>query len=132
MGGDGRRVQDIDYYGFPLARLTQTSVITTLHGRLDLPVLQAVFAEFPEVPLVSISDAQRRPLRHVTWLSTIYNGIDLRHFAIARAVGMPLRIAAKLDPVDEDYFTEKIQPCSGIRLLSLWGRLANDRRKSFW
>ena len=132
MGGDGRRVQNIDYFGFPLARLSQTSVITTLHGRLDLPVLQAVFAEFPEVPLVSISDAQRRPLRHVTWLSTIYNGIDLRHFAIARAVGMPLRIAAKLDPVDEDYFTEKIQPCSGIRLLSLWGRLANDRRKSFW
>ena len=132
MGGDGRRVQNIDYFGFPLARLSQTSVITTLHGRLDLPVLQAVFAEFPEVPLVSISEAQRRPLRHVTWLSTIYNGIDLRHFAIARAVGMPLRIAAKLDPVDEDYFTEKIQPCSGIRLLSLWGRLANDRRKSFW
>jgi len=132
VGGDGRRVQNIDYFGFPLARLSQTSVITTLHGRLDLPVLQAVFAEFPEVPLVSISDAQRRPLRHVTWLSTIYNGIDLRHFAIARAVGMPLRIAAKLDPVDEDYFTEKIQPCSGIRLLSLWGRLANDRRKSFW
>ena len=132
MGGDGRRVQNIDYFGFPLARLSQTSVITTLHGRLDLPVLQAVYAEFPEVPLVSISEAQRRPLRHVTWLSTIYNGIDLRHFAIARAVGMPLRIAAKLDPVDEDYFTEKIQPCSGIRLLSLWGRLANDRRKSFW
>ena len=83
MGGDGRRVQDIDYFGFRLARLSQTSVITTLHGRLDLPVLQAVFAEFPEVPLVSISDAQRRPLRHVTWLSTIYNGIGLRHFAIA-------------------------------------------------
>ena len=83
MGGDGRRVQDIDYYGFPLARLTQTSVITTLHGRLDRPELQDVYAEFPEVPLVSISEAQRRPLRHVTWLSTIYNGIGLRHFAIA-------------------------------------------------
>jgi len=124
--------QDIDYYGFPLARLTRTSVITTLHGRLNLPELQDVYAEFPEVPLVSISEAQRRPLRHVTWLSTIYNGIDLRHFAIARAVGMPLRIAAKSDPVDEEYFTEKIQPCSGIHLLSLWGRLANDRRKSFW
>ena len=132
MGGDGRRVQNIDYFGFPLARLSQTSVITTLHGRLDRPELQDVYAEFPEVPLVSISEAQRRPLRHATWLSTIYNGIDLRHFANARAVGMPLRIAAKIDPVDEDYFTEKIQPCSGIRLLSLWGRLANDRRKSFW
>ena len=132
MGGDGRRVQNIDYFGFPLARLSQTSVITTLHGRLDLPVLQAVFAEFPEVPLVSISEAQRRPLRHVTWLSTIYNGIDLRHFAIARAVGMPVRIVAKLDPVGEDYFTEKIQPCCGIHLLSLWERLANDRRMSFW
>jgi len=119
-------------FWLPTGTLVTESVITTLHGRLDLPALQDVYAEFPEVPLVSISEAQRRPLRHATWLSTIYNGIDLRHFAIARAVGMPLRIAAKLDPVDEDYFTEKIQPCSGIRLLSLWGRLANDRRKSFW
>jgi len=126
----------IDYFGFPLSRLTQTPVITTLHGRLDLPELQDVYAEFPEVPLVSISEAQRHPLPHATWLSTVYNGIDLRHFTfgehpgnylaflgrispekcadraieIARAVGMPLRIAAKVDPVDEEYFTEKIQP----------------------
>jgi hypothetical protein len=132
VGGDGRRVQDIDYFGFPLSRLTETSVITTLHGRLDLPELQDVYGEFPEVPLISISEAQRRSLRHATWLSTIYNGIDLRHFAIARAVGMPLRLAAKIGPVDEEYFTGKIQLRSGIHLLSLWERLAKRRRKRFW
>ena len=126
----------IDYFGFPLSRLTETPVITTLHGRLDLPELQDVYAEFPEVPLVSVSDAQRRPLPQASWLSTIYNGIDLRHFtlrerrgsylaflgrispekcadraiAIAHAVGIPLRIAAKIDPVDQEYFSEKIEP----------------------
>ena len=71
MGGNGRRVQDIHYFGFPLARLTQTPVIAMLRGRLDLPELQDVYAEFAEVPLVSISEAQRRPLRHATWVSII-------------------------------------------------------------
>src|ERR1700737_3795613 len=70
----------IDYFAFPLSRMTRTPIVTTLHGRLDLPELQDLYAEYPEVPLVSISEAQRHPLPHARWLATIYNGIDLRHF----------------------------------------------------
>ncbi|HLW48298.1 MAG TPA: glycosyltransferase family 4 protein [bacterium] len=126
----------LDYLAMPTARQTATPMVTTLHGRLDLPELQDVYAEFSEQHLVSISNAQRRPLSHVRWLATVYNGIDLRHFTlregsggylaflgrispekgvdraieIAQAVDMPLRIAAKIDPVDREYFTAKIKP----------------------
>jgi glycosyltransferase involved in cell wall biosynthesis len=147
----------IDYFGFPLSRLTQTPVITTLHGRLDLPELQDVYAEFPEVPLVSISEAQRRPLPHASWLSTIYNGIDLRHFtlrerrgnylaflgrispekcadraiAIAHAVGIPLRIAAKIDPVDQVYFDAKIKPLLTDPLIEFIGEIDEAQKDDF-
>ena len=147
----------IDYFGFPLSRLTQTPVITTLHGRLDLPELQDVYREFPEVPLVSISEAQRRPLPHASWLSTVYNGIDLRHFtlrerrgsylaflgrispekcadraiAIAHAVGIPLRIAAKIDPVDQEYFNEKIEPLLTDPLVEFVGEIDEAQKDDF-
>ncbi len=126
----------LDYLALPTARQTETPMVTTLHGRLDLPELQDVYAEFSEQYLVSISNAQRRPLSHARWVATVYNGIDLRHFTlregsgdylaflgrispekgvdraieIAKAVDMPLRIAAKVDPVDLEYFTAKIKP----------------------
>jgi glycosyltransferase involved in cell wall biosynthesis len=126
----------LDYLALPTARQTETPMITTLHGRLDLPELQDVYAEFSEQYLVSISNAQRSPLPHARWLATVYNGIDLRHFTsredagdylaflgrispekgidraiqIAQAVDMPLRIAAKVDPVDREYFTATIKP----------------------
>lgn len=126
----------IDYFAFPYSRLMRTPVVTTLHGRLDLPELGEVFRDFPEVRLVSISDAQRAPLSSANWLATVHNGIDLRNFTlrehpgrylaflgrispekrpdraieIARAVGMPLKIAAKVDPADRDYFIHAIKP----------------------
>jgi glycosyltransferase involved in cell wall biosynthesis len=126
----------LDYLALPTARQLETPMVTTLHGRLDLPELQDVYAEFSEQHLVSISNAQRRPLSHVRWLATVYNGIDPRHFTlregsggylaflgrispekgvdraikIAQAVDMPLRIAAKVDPVDREYFTAKVKP----------------------
>ena len=126
----------LDYLAMPAARQIRTPMVTTLHGRLDLPELQDVYAEFSDQHLVSISNAQRRPIRHAHWAATVYNGIDLRHFTlgqgsggylaflgrispekgvdraikIAQAVDMPLRIAAKVDPVDEEYFTAKIKP----------------------
>src|SRR5215471_2344487 len=105
-------------------------MVTTLHGRLALPELQDVYAGFSEQYLVSISDAERRPLPHARWFATVYNGIPLSHFTfrkppgtdpafsgrispekgidraieIAKAVDMPLRIAAKVDSVDQEYF----------------------------
>ncbi|HKV45290.1 MAG TPA: glycosyltransferase family 4 protein [bacterium] len=147
----------LDYFGFPLSRLTRTPVITTLHGRLDLPELHDVYAEFPEVPVVSISEAQRRPLPQAAWLSTIYNGIDLRHFtlqerpgrylaflgrispekcadraiAIAHAVGIPLRIAAKIDPVDREYFRENIEPLLDDPLIEFVGEIDETAKDDF-
>ena len=147
----------IDYFGFPLSRLTQAPVITTLHGRLDLPELQDVYREFPELPLVSISEAQRRPLPHASWLRTIYNGVDLRHFtlrehhgsylaflgrispekcadraiAIAHAVGIPLRIAAKVDSADQEYFREKIEPLLTDPLIEFVGEINEAQKDEF-
>jgi glycosyltransferase involved in cell wall biosynthesis len=112
----------LDYFGFPLARRAPIPVVTTLHGRLDLPELQPVFAEFSDVPLVSISDAQRRPVAWANFVATVYHGIDLDQFTfnprpgnylaflgrvspdkgldaairIARKAGLPLRVAARL------------------------------------
>ncbi|HET7263291.1 MAG TPA: glycosyltransferase family 4 protein [bacterium] len=126
----------LDYLAMPTARQIRTPMVTTLHGRLDLAELQDVYAEFSDQYLVSISNAQRRPIRHARWAATVYNGIDLRHFTlrqgsggylaflgrispekgvdraikIAQAVDMPLRIAAKVDPVDDEYFKAKIKP----------------------
>ncbi|SRR5579871_389644 len=126
----------IDYFAFPYSRLIRTPLVTTTHGRLDLPELSEVFADFAEVQLVSISDAQRAPLPSANWLATVYNGIELRNFTlrdrpgdylaflgriapekrldraieIARAAEMPLKIAAKVDPADRDYFTHAIKP----------------------
>ncbi len=111
----------LDFFGFPLARQASQPVVTTLHGRLDLPELTELWAEFNDVPLVSISDAQRRPAPNVNWVDTIYHGIDLDDYApsfepgrylaflgrispekgvdtairVARAAGMPIRIAAR-------------------------------------
>jgi len=126
----------VDYLALSTARQTETPMVTTLHGRLDLPELEDVYAEFSEQYVVSISHAQRSPLPHARWLGTVYNGIALSHFTfrerpgtylaflgrispekgidraieIAKAVDMPLRIAAKVDPVDREYFTAEIKP----------------------
>lgn len=111
----------IDFWGFPLARAASAPVITTLHGRLDLPELRPLYRHFDDVPLVSISDAQRRPVRRANWVATVYHGIDLGELTFnprpgaylaflgriapekgldtairaARAAGMPLKIAAR-------------------------------------
>lgn len=125
-----------DYLAFPFARLTSTPTVTTTHGRLDLPEVQQLYRGFPEQRLVSISNAQRAPLPDANWAATVYNGIDLDHFRfrpepgdylvflgrispekrpdraieIARDVGMPLVIAAKVDPVDRAYYEQAIAP----------------------
>jgi glycosyltransferase involved in cell wall biosynthesis len=147
----------IDYFAFPYSRLIRTPVVTTLHGRLDLPELRAVFEDFPEVRLVSISNAQRAPLPAANWLATVYNGIDLRHFTfcdrpgrylaflgrispekrpdraieIARAVGMPLRIAAKVDPVDQEYYVHAIKPLLRDRDIEYVGEIDETQKDEF-
>jgi glycosyltransferase involved in cell wall biosynthesis len=127
----------IDQFHFPIFRNIAHRTLTTLHGRQDLPDLQALYRGFSEMPLVSISNAQRRPCGAANFMATVYHGIpsDLHvakvdrrgsylaflgricpekrvdhAIAIARAAGLPLKIAAKVDKVDEEYFREAIVP----------------------
>ena len=129
----------MDYLAFPLTVSSSTPVVTTLHGRLDLPDLPAVFAAYPEACVISISDAQRRPLSRAKWIATVPHGLPSRLYppgrgdggylaflgrispekrvdaaiTVARAAGLPLRIAAKVDRVDADYFARTIRPLLG-------------------
>jgi glycosyltransferase involved in cell wall biosynthesis len=129
----------IDYWHFPLSRHLALPAITTLHGRLDIPDLVPLYRCFKDVPLVSISNAQREPLPWANWLATIYHGLpkDLYQFSaahgsylaflgrispekrpdraihIARRAGIALKIAAKVDRVDQAYFQERIVPLLG-------------------
>jgi glycosyltransferase involved in cell wall biosynthesis len=126
----------MDYIGFPMMAVTSTPVVTTLHGRLDLPDLPAVFGAYPEARLISISDAQRVPFADARWCATVHHGIpqsmcplgrgDGGYLAfigrispekcvdsairVARATGLPLKIAAKVDRADDEYFRATIQP----------------------
>jgi glycosyltransferase involved in cell wall biosynthesis len=125
---------------FPLFRSLANKTLTTLHGRLDLPDLQPLFREFTDMPLVGISESQQRALPHANWVGTVHHGLAAdvcpfnpaprgRYFAflgraspekglprailIARAAGVRLRIAAKVDPVDQKYFRQHIAPLLG-------------------
>ena len=125
-----------DYLHFPFSRRQRQPHVTTLHGRLDLPELPRLYREYEGEPVVSISDAQRLPLPGLNWRGTVHHGMprDLHTFrgapgrylaflgrispekrvdraiAIARAAGMPLKVAAKIDRADRDYFKEQIEP----------------------
>jgi glycosyltransferase involved in cell wall biosynthesis len=126
----------VDYLTYSLGRRTAVPTVTTLHGRLDLPQLVPVYEEFQEQHVISISDAQRRPLPCLSWQGTVHHGLprDLYSFhpkpgdylafvgrvspekrldraiEIADAAGMELRVAAKVDKVDREYFREVIEP----------------------
>ncbi|MDB5787735.1 glycosyltransferase family 4 protein, partial [Caballeronia mineralivorans] len=127
----------LDYLPFSTFSQMDTPFVTTLHGRLDLPELQPVFDAFPEASVISISDSQRVPLPQAAWLNTIYHGLpenlltpqthkkpeylaflgricpekraDLA-IKIAAQSGLPLKIAAKVDKVDQEYFKSTIEP----------------------
>jgi glycosyltransferase involved in cell wall biosynthesis len=126
----------IDYLHFPTTRRTPQHHLTTLHGRLDLPDLVPLYREYREMPVISISDSQRRPLEWANWQATVYHGLprDLYPFTetpgdyfaflgrispekgcdraieIARRVGMPLKIAAKIGEADQEYYDQRIRP----------------------
>src|SRR5262245_25913886 len=128
----------IDYIHFPFVRRTSTRSVTTLHGRLDLPDLVTLYGEFAELPLVSVSDAQRRPLPAPNWAATVHHGLPSnlhvprrrrtgdgylaflgrispekradRAVEIAARVGKRLRVGAKVDAADREYFQSRIKP----------------------
>jgi glycosyltransferase involved in cell wall biosynthesis len=125
----------LDYLSFSQVRRLEIPAITTLHGRLDIPDLYPLFREFDDMRLISISDAQRAPMPWASWLATVHHGLpeDLhswneepgkylaflgrispekrvdRAIEIAKAVGMPLRVAAKVDPADQEYFDKEVR-----------------------
>jgi glycosyltransferase involved in cell wall biosynthesis len=147
----------MDYWPFSLFSRHRTPFITTLHGRLDLPELSPVFDRFPNVPVVSISDAQRQPLPQANYVRTVYHGLppDLltprpvkpdylaflgriapekspdRAIRIARRAGIPLKIAAKVDRVDEAYYREKIRPLIDGRHVELIGEIGDAEKTEF-
>ena len=126
----------LGYWAFPFARLSGMPTVATIHGRLDDRELRPVFEQFNDIPLVSISDAQRHPLPGMNWCATVGHGLppDLLSFnpqsgkylafigriapekrpdlaiQIALKSGVPLKIAAKVDVVDRDYFDNRIRP----------------------
>jgi glycosyltransferase involved in cell wall biosynthesis len=146
-----------DYWTFPFARRSPTPIVTTLHGRLDIPELQPIYRTYPDVPVVSISNSQREPLLYlpVNWVGTAYNGICVEHFAlnehpgdylvflgricpekrpdraveIARAAGMPLKVAAKIDKADREYYESAIKPLFNDPLVEFIGEV-NERQKA--
>jgi glycosyltransferase involved in cell wall biosynthesis len=126
----------VDFFHYPLFRGLAHKTVTTLHGRQDLPGLGDIYRVFPHMPLVSISDHQRKPLPPINWMATVYHGLPdgllkegkgeggylaflgricadkgiLPAIEIARRAGMKLKVAAKVDPADRKYFEEQIQP----------------------
>lgn len=126
----------IDYLHFPLSRRHRIPHLTTLHGRLDIPDLIPLYQEFREMPVVSVSYAQREPLPWLNWQATVYHGLpeDLytfreepgrylaflgrispekradRAIEIARRTGTEIKLAAKVDAVDREYFEDVVRP----------------------
>ncbi|HZQ95316.1 MAG TPA: glycosyltransferase family 4 protein [Candidatus Sulfotelmatobacter sp.] len=146
-----------DYLHFPFSRRDKVTCLTTLHGRLDIPDLVPLYKEFSEAPLVSISDAQRKPLPWANWAGTVHHGMALNELplrektgdylaflgrvspekglnnAIEIAVrsGRKLRIAAKVDRADRHYFEEIIKPLLKHPLIEFIGEIGNGEKADF-
>jgi glycosyltransferase involved in cell wall biosynthesis len=149
-----------DVWTLPFVELTDTPTVITLHGRLDIPLARAL-EMYPGAALVSISDHQRLPLDGcpVDWLATIPNGLDLQAYhhhvrgegtylafvgrlcpekrpdiavEIAARTGWPLRVAAKIDPADEDYFHDHIAPLFAAHDVDFVGELGEADKPAFY
>jgi glycosyltransferase involved in cell wall biosynthesis len=146
----------LDYWSFPFARMVKTPSVTTLHGRLDIPEILDVFRYYSEAAVVSISNAQRDPLPELNWVGTVHHGVpaDLTFHSgpgkylaflgriapekrpdlaieIARRAGIPLKIAAKVDAVDQEYFDNKIKPLFETADVEFVGEIAEREKDDF-
>lgn len=147
----------MDFFHFPQLRQRMIPHVTTLHGRLDSPDLGAMFEEFSEMPIVSISDSQRRPLPQANFVGTVYNGVPEETYtfreqpgeylaflgrispekgpeqAIEMAIktGQKLRIAAKVDRVDREFFEVKIKPWLDHPLIEFIGEVNEVQKNEF-
>ena len=147
----------VDLLQYPLFQDVFYKCVTTLHGRLDSPDFHPIYRAFPTMPLISISDDQRKPMPPVRWLSTIHHGLPSdqyrlnsnggqylaflgrispekrpdRAIEIAKRSGVPLKIAAKVDPVDREYFTSKIEPLLNDPLIEYIGEINDFQKQEF-
>lgn len=148
----------LEYVHFPLVSRLHCPSVTTLHGCLYAPDQEALFDANPHVPLVSISDAQRRPIPRANWRGTVYHGLPLDTYTfrpgpgsylaflgrvcpekgldkaieIARQVGLPLRIAARVDPVEQSYYEEVIEPlCRAVPSVQFVGEVGGAAKDAF-
>lgn len=147
----------VDYLHFPLSRRETAPHISTLHGRLDIPDLVPLYREFREVPVISISDAQRAPLPWVNWQGTVYHGLPESEYSlgdgkgkylaflgrispekgvnraieIAKRAGIPLKIAAKIDRGDMEYFQTVIKPLLKHPLVEFIGEIGYPEKNDF-
>ncbi len=147
----------VDYLHFPLSRREQLTHVTTLHGQLDIPDLVPLYHEFRDMPVVSISNCQREPLPWANWQATIYHGVPAdtyqfraepgsylaflgrispekrvdRAIKIARQVQIPLKIAAKVDRVDKDYFEGVVEPLLRDSLIEFVGEIGDGEKDEF-
>jgi glycosyltransferase involved in cell wall biosynthesis len=147
----------LDYYPFSLFSRQSTPFLTTLHGRLDLPEHQPVFTAFSSIPVVSISNAQRRPVPQAGWVRTIYHGVpeDLlrpqpvtpsylaflgriapekgvdQAIKIAGRCGIPIKIAAKVDKADVEYFEANIRSLLDLPHVEYIGEISDKEKAPF-
>ena len=147
----------IDYLHFPVSRNLDLAQVTTLHGRLDIPDLVPLYREFSEMPVVSISNAQREPLPWINWQGTVYHGMPenscrprleagkylaflgrispekgVDHaIEIAKKSGIPLKIAAKVDNADKDYFENHVKHLLSDNLIEFVGEIGDEAKNDF-
>ncbi|HEY4802506.1 MAG TPA: glycosyltransferase family 4 protein [Paraburkholderia sp.] len=147
----------MDYYSFSVFKRQETPFVTTLHGRLDLPEQQPVFDTFNTAPVISISNAQRQPMPQARWLRTVYHGlpeklyvpqpVEQRYLAflgrispekrvdtairIAGRCGLPIRIAAKVDEADREYFERDIKPLLALPHVEYVGEINDSQKAEF-
>jgi glycosyltransferase involved in cell wall biosynthesis len=146
-----------DYLHFPVSAENQYRDLTTLHGRLDLNDLKPLYRKFYNRPVVSISNSQRQSLPHINWLDTVYHGLpkDLyqpgkgeggylaflgrispekrpdRAIEIAKRTGIKLKMAAKIDPADQEYYEKVVKPLLDHPLVDFTGEIGEDQKGEF-
>jgi glycosyltransferase involved in cell wall biosynthesis len=151
----------VDIWTLPFAHCSETPTVLTLHGRLDLDHVRRTLSLYPLIPLVSISEHQREPLRDIplNWVATVHNGLELDRYhattrndeghlafvgrihpekgpalavEIARRAGRPLRVAAKIDPLDVDYYRDEIDPLFRAHGVQFVGEIDERAKPGFY
>ncbi len=146
-----------DYLHFPISSREDYLSVTTLHGRLDIPDLVPLYEIYAPMPVISISNAQRDPLPHLHWQGTAYHGFPPETYKpytkpgkylaflgrtspekgldkaidIAKKLGMPLKVAAKIDKVDQDYFDSCIKPALDCKDIEFLGEIGYPDKNKF-